>query len=55
VVRAAVLFDDFGREGRVAASTKIPDEENSGGWVFHCHILEHADSGMMSFLEVFDE
>ncbi len=25
----------------------------SGGWQFHCHILEHADTGMMSFVEVF--
>jgi len=25
----------------------------SGGWQFHCHILEHTDTGMMSFVEVF--
>ncbi|NOX75592.1 MAG: multicopper oxidase domain-containing protein, partial [Gammaproteobacteria bacterium] len=25
----------------------------SGGWQFHCHILEHADAGMMSYVEVF--
>ena len=24
----------------------------SGGWQFHCHILEHADTGMMSFFEL---
>lgn len=24
----------------------------SGGWQFHCHILEHADGGMMSYVEV---
>jgi len=25
---------------------------HSGGWQFHCHILEHADGGMMSFMEI---
>jgi len=25
---------------------------HSGGWQFHCHILEHADTGMMSYVEV---
>ncbi len=27
---------------------------HSGGWQFHCHILEHADTGMMSFVEVWN-
>lgn len=54
VVRAAVFFGDEGREGQVAASGKTPTETESGGWVFHCHIDEHADRGMMSFFEVFN-
>jgi FtsP/CotA-like multicopper oxidase with cupredoxin domain len=54
IVRAAVLFDDVGREGQVAAFGKEPSEELSGGWVFHCHVLEHATGGMMSFFEVFE-
>ncbi len=52
VVRLAVKFDDTGREGQISASGKTPDDTNSGGWVFHCHILEHSDSGMMSFVQV---
>ncbi len=27
-------------------------EDNPGTWMFHCHILEHADRGMMGELEV---
>lgn len=53
IVRAAVLFDDDGREGLVAASGKEPTADTSGGWVFHCHNEEHAEHGMMSFFEVF--
>jgi len=52
ILRALVRFDDIGREGQVAASGKIPAEEASGGWVSHCHILEHGDLGMMTFLEL---
>ncbi len=29
--------------------TNLPSLGDSGGWVFHCHINEHADQGMMSF------
>ena len=55
MLRAAVFFDDEGREGQVAASGKDPTaEEGSGGWVFHCHINEHSEAGMMSFFEVFE-
>ena len=52
IARLAMVIDDSGREGRVEAFGKIPGEETSGGWVFHCHVLEHADGGMMSFLQV---
>ncbi|MCK6586366.1 MAG: multicopper oxidase domain-containing protein [Polyangiaceae bacterium] len=27
-------------------------EDNPGMWMFHCHILEHAERGMMGELEV---
>ncbi len=52
VLRAAVTFDDHGRRGRIAAYGKVPGHHRSGGWIFHCHILEHAARGMMSFLQV---
>lgn len=51
-VRMAVLFDDVGREGLVAASGKLPTIDTSGGWLYHCHVLEHISRGMMSFLNI---
>lgn len=53
ITRLAVHIDDTGREGLVEAFGKEPGDDTSGGWVFHCHLLEHADRGMMSFLQVF--
>jgi len=52
-----VRFDDTGREGRVEAQGMLPTFDpsgawTSGGWLFHCHILEHSGSGMLSILEV---
>jgi FtsP/CotA-like multicopper oxidase with cupredoxin domain len=52
IVRLKAVFDDTGREGQIVAFGKIPDGDLSGGWVFHCHLLEHAAQGMMSFLQV---
>lgn len=26
----------------------------AGDWVFHCHIFQHGENGMMSFLRVYD-
>ena len=26
--------------------------DNPGHWMFHCHILEHQEGGMMSVVEV---
>lgn len=54
VTRVAVYFGDEGREGRVAASGKVASDGASGGWLFHCHLLEHSANGMMSFFEVRD-
>jgi FtsP/CotA-like multicopper oxidase with cupredoxin domain len=54
VLRAAVNFDATGRENDIEASGKIPQTNppRSGGWMVHCHILEHSDNGMMTFFEL---
>ncbi len=52
ITRVAVEFDDTGREGLAEAFGKAPTSDTSGGWVFHCHLLEHVDNGMMSFVQV---
>lgn len=26
--------------------------DNPGDWMFHCHVLEHVEHGMMGMLEV---
>ena len=59
IARLLVEFDDKGREGRTAAhgmeATFRPDGSHiSGGWLFHCHVLEHSSKGMLSVLEVHD-
>ena len=52
VARLAVRFDDAGREGQVEAYGKLQTTGRSGGWFVHCHILEHANRGMMTFLNL---
>ena len=52
ISRFAVTFIDTGRPGQVEAAGKEPTAQRSGGWLIHCHILEHAAAGMMSFFEV---
>ncbi len=59
IVKAAVRFDDSDlpeavqrSTGELVASGKTPTEDESGGWLAHCHFLEHADSGMMNFLNL---
>lgn len=52
ITRLAVFFDDNGGAGDIAAYGKDPTDFTSGGWVMHCHILEHADTGMMTFVQV---
>ncbi len=65
-LRLAMHFDDTGREGLVGAfdlgaiadpvfgmdNEGIIERGQSGGWVFHCHLLEHADLGMMSLFNL---
>lgn len=52
--RFAVNFRDQGRVGQIAASGKVPGESTSGGWLAHCHILEHSALGMMTFFQIAD-
>lgn len=52
VTRLAISFDDTGREGQILASGKVPTDTESGGWLFHCHILEHSALGMTNFLQI---
>ncbi len=52
ITRLAIHIDDTGREGLIQAFGKEPSDDTSGGWLFHCHLLEHANRGMMSFLQV---
>jgi len=54
ITRFAVNFRDDGREGAIAASGKVPGETTSGGWLAHCHILEHSALGMMTFFQIAD-
>ncbi len=65
MVKIAITFDpaegltgaDIEAHGGVAviedADLGTGQRGRSGGWQFHCHILEHADGGMMSYVEVF--
>ena len=59
IVRARAYFDPSGREDDVAAQGQLPTFDPngdyvSGGWLFHCHVLEHAAKGMLSWYEVHD-
>jgi FtsP/CotA-like multicopper oxidase with cupredoxin domain len=54
VQRFAMKIDDTGREGQVAASGKQPTQDESGGWLLHCHINEHSRNGMGTFFEVIE-
>jgi FtsP/CotA-like multicopper oxidase with cupredoxin domain len=40
------------RAGRVALRIDFTRAEQAGNYVFHCHILEHEDLGMMAGIEV---
>ncbi len=53
ISRLAIRFSDVGREGQILASGKMPTATTSGGWLFHCHILEHGARGMANFVQVF--
>jgi len=68
ILRCAVQFDDslntFGlmrTPQQLIASGKVPVTNNpldplegtSGGWLAHCHMLEHSKNGMLNFLQLF--
>ena len=54
ISRLAIRFSDEGREGQIVASGKMPTSTTSGGWLFHCHLLDHGARGMANFLQIFD-
>jgi FtsP/CotA-like multicopper oxidase with cupredoxin domain len=50
-------FDSLGNlvaPGRAFVTIPFKDPVQVGTFVFHCHILEHEDKGMMATVEVFD-
>lgn len=55
ISRFAVEFSEVGREGTIEAYGRQPTADRSGGWLVHCHILEHSATGMMSFFQVRDQ
>jgi FtsP/CotA-like multicopper oxidase with cupredoxin domain len=59
IMRGKAYFHDNGRENDYAAQGMLPTFDPagdwiSGGWLFHCHVLEHAARGMLSVYEVHD-
>jgi len=56
IMRLAIKFDDTGREGKAIGSGKMPTMVNGmhqpGGWLIHCHILEHEVGGMATYLNL---
>ena len=52
ISRFAVNFRNDGREGQISASGKVPTATKSGGWLAHCHLLEHSSLGMMTFFQI---
>ena len=59
ITRLRIRFHDEGREGEVVAHGELPtfDETGaftSGGWLTHCHVLEHSGKGMLTFYELRD-
>ena len=45
-------FDTVNVPAKQSTTIRIQFEANPGTWMFHCHILEHAERGMMGMLEV---
>jgi FtsP/CotA-like multicopper oxidase with cupredoxin domain len=35
-----------------AVATIVSELDNPGEWMYHCHILEHAELGMAGFMTV---
>ena len=51
LVRGNAQLTAFGKAPG-GTGTGRPMLGDSGGWVFHCHINEHADQGMMSYFNL---
>jgi FtsP/CotA-like multicopper oxidase with cupredoxin domain len=54
ITRFAVNFRDAGREGLLTATGKVPTDGKSGGWLAHCHLIDHPTIGMMTFFQIRD-
>jgi FtsP/CotA-like multicopper oxidase with cupredoxin domain len=57
--KGQVIKDEKGQPklkapGRIFVYIPFKDEHQVGVYVFHCHILEHEDGGMMATIEVYD-
>jgi|TARA_Y100000310_G_scaffold200877_1_gene200955 FtsP/CotA-like multicopper oxidase with cupredoxin domain len=57
LARNGRLQENFGWKDTVMVSSNEEVDivfvaEENGEWVFHCHILEHAEAGMLSILKV---
>ena len=49
----AAEWQDVGNvPARSSVRVRIPFEDFTGKSVYHCHILDHEDSGMMGIIEV---
>lgn len=46
--------DGKGHDGRVFVTIPFYARQQLGSFVFHCHILEHEDGGMMAVVQVYD-
>ena len=44
--------DTINVRGEMTTRFRVELEDHAGTWMFHCHILEHAERGMMGELEV---
>jgi FtsP/CotA-like multicopper oxidase with cupredoxin domain len=44
--------DTINIRARTTVLFRVPLETNPGKWMFHCHILEHAERGMMGEVDV---
>jgi FtsP/CotA-like multicopper oxidase with cupredoxin domain len=40
------------RQANESLKVAVSFDDRPGSWMFHCHILDHADMGMMALLVV---
>lgn len=48
-------LDTVNLEPQQTVRIAIPFDDRAGMWMFHCHILDHADTGMMRMLMLMEE